>query len=231
MPAMALSLLTQWTLVASGLIAHADHVLSGEECERLMALVDEEVDGDAYAEWMAIISDGARLSATLEGLAAPPAESHRAILEDAWSMAVVDGERCEAEAAALGRIAARLGVEAVQLEFWREAWSAAQQAYAETAIAVLAHVHGPAGEGLVGGFAHALPTTHEHRAQLAAAGLPALPSDELRRRARALTRPQRRDLMRRLVHTGLDDEARERWLGLGLELGLSTDELERLADA
>ena len=58
---MALSLTTQWTLVASGLVAHADHVLSGEECERLMALVDEEVDGDGYAQWMSIISDRERL--------------------------------------------------------------------------------------------------------------------------------------------------------------------------
>ena len=238
---MALSLTTQWTLVASGLVAHADHVLSGEECERLMALVDEEVDGDAYAQWMSIVSDRERLDATLAGLAAPPLESRRQILEDAWLMAVVDGERVDAEIDALRRIASRLAVDAKQLESWREAWSTTQHAYAETAVAALAHVLGggepgqPEDEGSIERFVHSLPTTHEHRAKLVAAGLRPQTAERVQQRTRALSRAQRRDLVRRLataaVAAAQADDAHARWRALGRELGLSDDELTRLAEA
>jgi DnaJ-domain-containing protein 1 len=233
MPAMALSLPTQWTLVASGLMAHADHVLSGEECERLMALVDEEVDGEAYAEWMSVVSDPARLSATLERLAVPPAESHRQILEEAWLMAVVDGERVEAELDALRGIATRLGVAPAQLEQWREAWDAAQRVHAASAVAALGHVLGGASDdaGVLEGFVHALPTTHEHRAELLAAGLPHEDLEAVRRRLHGASRGQRRDVLRRLAGVAHGDEARDRWRALGRELGLGDEELDRLADA
>lgn len=237
---MALSLTTQWTLVASGLVAHADHVLSGEECERLMALVDEEVDGDAYAQWMSIVSDRERLETMLEGLSPPPAESPRQILEDAWLMAVVDGERVEAEIDALRKIAARLKVETKQLDAWREAWSTAQHVYAETAVAALAHVLGggsalPEDDGSLERFVHSLPTTHEHRAKLVAAGLRPQAAEAVQRRLRALGRPQRRDLVRRLATAAVGaaraDDAHERWRALGRDLGLSDEELTRFADA
>lgn len=238
---MALSLTTQWTLVASGLVAHADHVLSGEECERLMALVDEEVDGDAYAQWMSIVSDRERLETMLAGLSPAPAESHRQILEDAWLMAVVDGERVDAEIDALRRIAARLKVEPAQLDFWREAWSTAQHAYAETAVAALAHVLGGGGpalredDGSIERFVHALPTTHEHRAKLVAAGLVPQAAEAVQLRLQALARSQRRDLVRRLATAAVDAagavDAHERWRALGRDLGISDDDLNRFAEA
>ncbi len=238
---MALSLTTQWTLVASGLVAHADHVLSGEECERLMALVDEEVDGDAYAQWMSIVSDRERLEALLDELPAPPPDSHRQILEDAWLMSVVDGERVEAELEVLRRIATRLQVEPMQLDFWREAWSEAQRAYADTAVAALAHVLGgenpglPEDEGVIERFVHGLPTTLEHRGELAAAGMLPQGHDDVERRLRGLPRAQRRDLVRRLAIAAAgaarEDEARERWRVLGQGLGMSKDELARIGDA
>jgi hypothetical protein len=236
---MALSLTTQWTLVASGLVAHADHVLSGEECERLMALVDEEVDGDAYAQWMSIVSDRERLETMLEGLSPPPAEGHRQILEDAWLMAVVDGERVDAEIDALRRIAARLKVEPAQLDFWREAWSTAQHAYAETAVAALAHVlGGPAlteDDGSIERFVHSLPTTHEHRAKLVAAGLVPQPAEAVQLRLQALSRSQRRDLVRRLATAAVGAagavDAHERWRALGRDLGISDEDLSRFAEA
>lgn len=236
---MALSLTTQWTLVASGLVAHADHVLSGEECERLMALVDEEVDGDAYAQWMSIVSDRERLETMLEGLSPPPAESHRPILEDAWLMAVVDGERVDAEIDALRRIAARLKVEPAQLDSWREAWSTAQHAYAETAVAALAHVLGgpalPEDDGSIERFVHSLPTTHEHRAKLVAAGLVPQAAEAVQQRLRALARSQRRDLVRRLATAAVGAaaavDAHERWRALGRDLGISDDDLARFAEA
>lgn len=237
---MALSLTTQWTLVASGLVAHADHVLSGEECERLMALVDEEVDGDGYAQWMSIVSDRERLETMLAELSPPPPESHRQILEDAWLMAVVDGERVEAEIDVLRRVAGRLQVAATQLDSWREAWSAAQHAYAETAMAALSHVLGggpalPEDDGVIERFVHSLPTTHEHRAKLVGGGLVPQAPNDLHWRLQALARSQRRDVVRRLASAVTSatrqDEAHERWRALGRELGLSDAELDRFVDA
>jgi tellurite resistance protein len=227
---MALSLPTKWTLVASGLMAHADHVMSGEECERLMALVDEEVDGDAYAEWLSVVSDRDRLAATLEGLAVPPPETHRTILEEAWLMAVVDGERVDAELEVLRGIATRLGVAPVQLDAWRDAWDVAQHVLADSAVAALGHVLGPAGEGDTERFVHALPTTHEHRAQLLAAGLADEGLDAVLRRLQGAGRSQRRDLLRRLAGAVRADDARARWRALGRALGLTDEDLDRLAD-
>lgn len=235
---MALSLTTQWTLVASGLMAHADRVMSGEECEHLMTLVDEEVDEDAYAKWMSIISEPGQLEALLGDLPLPPPESHRQILEDAWLIAVLDGERVEAEVEALGRIGARLGVEPMQLEFWREAWSAAQHTAAQTAVATLGYVLGGGGPalpedvGLIESFAHGLPTTHEHRTQLVAEAQLPHEHDAVERQLRGLARPQRHELIRRLAST-VDaatraDEVRARWRALGRELGLTEEELDRL---
>lgn len=238
---MPLSLTTQWTLVASGLMAHADQVMSGEECERLMSLVDEEVDGDAYAEWIGLMSEPERLAAMLEALPSPAPDSHRQILEEAWLMAVVDGERADVEIETLQRIAARLGVEPMQLEFWREAWSTAQHAYAETATAALSYVLGGGGPviaedaGVVQSFVHELPTTHEHRTQLTATGLVPHDHDAVERQLRATARPQRRDLVRRLApavgNAAREAEARERWRALGRGLGLTDEELDRFAAA
>ncbi|MCA9709894.1 MAG: TerB family tellurite resistance protein [Myxococcales bacterium] len=235
---MALSLQTQWTLVASGLVAHADHVLAGEECERLMALVDQEVDGDEYAQWMAAISDPDQLRTMLVGLAVPPPETHREILEEAWLMAVVDGERADEELDALRRVAERLGVESMQLDFWREAWTTAQQRYADDAVAVLGWVLGGGGpvladdQATVDDFVHALPTTHEHRETLRAAGRVPQDRDGVDRRVHGLGKPQRRDLLRRLVEAipgaARPDDARDRWQALAEAMGLSSEELERL---
>ncbi len=139
-----MDLATTWTLTACGLMAHADGVLDGEECDRITAMIEEEVgtDADAYAEWLAVVGDRASLEAKLASLELPPAEQHREILEQVWTLALVDGRRCEAELAMLESLARRLGVEPVQLEFWREAWSSAQEDLAETMAVAVAVVLG-----------------------------------------------------------------------------------------
>lgn len=234
---MALSLQTQWTLVASGLIAHADEVLTGEECERLMAMVDAEVDGDEYGEWMQRIGDAAALESLMKDLETPPAEMHRQILEDAWLMAVVDGERADEEIEALERIADRLGVEMLQLEFWREAWTQAQHDYADVATAGLAWVLGGGGEvgdgdnEAIQEFVSSLPTTHEHREQLEGAAKAAQALDAVEGRVRGLSNAQRRDAVRRLLVGAREasdaDAAQGRWHQLAAAVGLSDDEIER----
>src|SRR5690606_23000467 len=61
----SMDLATTWTLTACGLMAHADGVLDGEECDRITAMIEEEVgtDADAYAEWLAVVGDRASLEA------------------------------------------------------------------------------------------------------------------------------------------------------------------------
>ncbi len=215
---MAVSLQTQWTLVASGLVAHADHVLAGEECDRLMAMVEQEIDGDEYAEWMGAVADPMRLQSLLEGLDAPPESMHREILEEAWLMAVVDGERADEELQTLERIATHLGVPAPQLQEWREAWTTAQYDYADLAVASLTWLLAGDAEvseddhGTVHDFVHALPTTHEHREVLAGAS-PSASAQDIDQRVRALGKPQRRDLQRRLldvISRPGDDEVEKR---------------------
>ncbi len=210
---MAVSLTTQWTLVASGLVAHADHVLTGEECDRLMTMVDQQIDGDDYAHWMAAIGDRAQLETLLDGLAAPRPECREQILEAAWLMAVVDGERADEELEILGTIARRLGVEPATLDGWVEAWTAAQHDYAEVAATALAWVLAGSEAvtadalGPLEQFVHTLPTTHEHRDALLPTAAAARSAESVEQRAQALGRVQRRDLVWRLSEVAEDIEA------------------------
>src|SRR5690554_3936198 len=169
---MAVSLETEWLLVACGLIAHADDVLDGNEVERLMTIVDDRIPEDDYAEWLGIIGDKAQLEARYAALPDPPADQHRALLEEAWTMAMVDGSRDIEELLVLTRIAERLGVEPVQLEFWREAWTQNEQEFA-TCVAELAALSLGGGEPLFEDdlspfldLIERLPTSSEERERL-----------------------------------------------------------------
>lgn len=135
MATVPLDPIKQWTLVCGGLVAHSDGVLDGEECERLIAVLDiaDDLDSEEYSTWMATVSDAARLQELFDTLPVPPPEHHRDLLEQAWVMAVADGRRTQEEIETLDRIATRFGVESVQLEFWRDAWT---QAEADLAAAV-----------------------------------------------------------------------------------------------
>lgn len=192
-----------WTVTACALIAHADGVLEGAECERLMAMIDEELADHDYADWLALVSDPARLHAQIEALPAPPRARHREVLERAWGMAMVDGESCAAEVAMLESLGARLGVEPVQLEFWREAWTAHAQEFAEWSARAAAKVL--AGDAPVlasdrAGFLdllERLPTTKPHREQLRAL-IAAAPAsiDAIGRALAAMPAGPRRRLLR-----------------------------------
>jgi tellurite resistance protein len=169
---MSLAPETEWTIVVCGLIAHADGVLDGEECERLLSFVDETIDADAYSEWLAIVGDRGALEARLAAMTPPPPTAHRELLEQAWSMAMVDGTRCEAEIEKLQEIALAIGVEPMQLEFWRDAWAQADEEFSEVTAAAAAAVLGgpdpvsPGDAGLFSDLVARLPTTDEHRAQV-----------------------------------------------------------------
>ncbi len=235
---MALSLESQWTLVTCGVMAHADGVLDGEECDRLLAMVEDEADGEEYSAWLATISDRDRLEEMLAELPPAPPESHREILESAWTLAIVDGERSDSEAEALQRIAERLGVEAVQLEFWREAWTTQQHDLAEVVAAAASVVLGgsapvpPADRNLVRELAWRLPTTDAHREELVATTSIAHDPDEVARRLGTVPRRRRQWLLKVLSTlpgaASRPDDARSRWVALAQGAGIAEATVQSL---
>lgn len=211
---MTLSARAQWTLVASGLIAHADAVMAGEECERLMTMLDEQAEGDAYGEWLGVVSDPARLEQLLGELPELPAEHHREVLESAWVMAIADGRRVPEEEAMLERIADELGVERVQLDFWREAWSTAQDDMAAAAAHALRHVLGPDpalapdDRAWLVERVQALPTTDDHKSALARALGQPCAAEDVAQELHALALPRRKAALR-IVATAVALRGRE----------------------
>ncbi len=235
---MAISPETEWTIVVCGLIAHADGVLDGEECERLLSFIDDEIDADAYSEWLAIVGDKAALEGKLADLEPPSAEHHRDLLEAAWSMAMVDGERCDDEVEQLKEIALAIGVEPVQLDFWRDAWTQAEREFSAMASVGAAAVLG--GKGPVfpedrerfSDFLGRLPTTNSHRDELraAAAGggdvvtiglhLTGMPR-KVRKRAMKVIAPL-------VIEASRADDCRQRFVELAVGSGLTPVEADRI---
>ena len=228
---MALSLESQWTVVACGVMAHADGVLDGEECDLLLAMVEGEADAEEYSAWLSTISDRARLEEMLEQLPSPAESAHREILETAWTVAVADGVRTEAEQEALGRIATRLGVEGVQLEFWRDAWTEGQHALAELvtdAACVVLAADAPADSAartVIRELVRTVPTTDDHREELV--GATAIPknAEDIGRRLRGIPKRRRQWVIKTLAGVPAKAQRREdaqrRLMELGASGGLS----------
>ncbi|MCR9162100.1 MAG: TerB family tellurite resistance protein [Nannocystaceae bacterium] len=235
---MALSLETQWTVVACGVMAHADGVLDGEECDLLLAMVEGEADAEEYSAWLSTISDRERLEEMLGQLPAPEPAAQREILETAWSIAVADGERTAPEEQALARIAERLGVEGVQLEFWRDAWTDGQHQTAELltdAACVVLGGNAPLdadARAQVRAFTRGVPTTADHREELVAGT--AIPKTlvDVGRRMRAIPRRKRQWAIKSLAHLpgrcSRREDAQRRLVQLGAEAGLSAAILDSL---
>lgn len=229
---MAVSPETEWILIACALIAHADGVLDGNEVERLMGMVDDLIPEDDYGDWLGLIGDKAELDARYAALPNPPEDQHRMILEEAWTMAMVDGERDASELVVLARIAERFGVEPIQLEFWREAWTSAEREFsirvAELAVWCLAggqslfeDDHSPYLDVM-----ERLPTSSEERVRLGALATkpPESDSEALARNLAALPRTRRKHAFAfvvPLVRFAVEREAaKERFEALGREAGL-----------
>ncbi len=229
-----------WILVTSGILAHADGVLDGQECELLLAHIEDEAEPDEYSAWLATIADVDALRRLMEGLPDPAPEQRRELLRQAWTMAMVDGEQHEAERAALAEIAARLGVEAVQLEFWRQAWDEQSRAFASHVAHAMAWVLGGDGPVYVEDRATLraaiarLPTTGEHREELVAeASVPAT-REAVAPQLAGLPRPRRMQALRLLAALAASasraDEARARLLDLSERVGVPAARAETLLE-
>ncbi|PRQ07963.1 tellurite resistance TerB family protein [Enhygromyxa salina] len=218
---------TEWVLIASGLIAHADDELDGNEVERLMAIIDEQIPEEDYSDWLSLIGDKARLEAHYAALPDPPEAQHRVVLEQAWTMAMVDGDRSAAELVVLARIAERFGVEPMQLEFWRAAWTEAEQELAirvaELAVVCLSNDdsldeddHSPFLD-----LIERLPTSHDERERLGAlATQPPVDSAELARALAAMPRARRLQAFTLVAPLIQADAARARYIDIAKTAGL-----------
>lgn len=237
---MALTLTNKWQLVACGLVTHADGVLDGEECDRLMAMVDGHADGEEYASWLSAVADADRLREILEGLPAPPPEDHREILEQAWRISIVDGDRCDAEMAIIEDLARRIGVESVQLEFWRDAWTRSERETAASMAAALGWILGGGAplhdddKARLRNAIMAFPTADDHREALIELASGALERDQAVRGLGTLTRRKRRWALEQLApvvsgSTGTD-VPRQRFIELGAELGVAASEADAMLD-
>lgn len=196
-----------WTLVCGGLVAHSDGVLDGEECERLMTVLElaDDLDSEEYARWVATVSDPAKLQELFDTLPLPAPEQHRELLEHAWVMAVADGRRTGEEIEMIDRIAERFGVEAVQLEFWRDAWTQAEAELAATVAQSLGAVMGggaPPAEADRPAIEDALwrtPCEVDDRERLAKVAMGSHSIEDSSRAILALPRPRRLVALRRLL--------------------------------
>ncbi len=236
---VALDPIKQWTLVCSGLVAHADGVLDGSECERLMNVLEgsDDLDGEEYGAWMAAISDATRLEELLAVLQPPPAESHRELLEGAWVMAVVDGQRTPEESAMLERLAATMGVEPLQLEYWREAWSSAEQEFARGVACVLAWVMGngaPAPSNVRAAVADALwatPCEQALRDELVGRAMAPCTRDEAAAAVAGMSRARRIAALQRSVvaisRLPRSDEHRRRLVDLAWAASVPAEHVDR----
>ena len=79
---------SEWVLIISGLIAHADGILEHEECERLLSMLDEEeVDAETSSSWVTNIGDLEFLEERFLALPPPEGDAVFVALREAWLMA------------------------------------------------------------------------------------------------------------------------------------------------
>jgi hypothetical protein len=123
MAAVALTPEQEWTLVACGLMAHADEILEVGEWDQILRLVDVRLSDDDVRTWLDLLADRAALEARFSALAPPPAAFTETLLHECWRMALADGTGSEVEIAVHDRIADRLGADPDRVGAQREEWT------------------------------------------------------------------------------------------------------------
>ncbi|MCR9160518.1 MAG: TerB family tellurite resistance protein [Nannocystaceae bacterium] len=137
---MPLSPEQEWTLVACGLVAHADGVLDAAELEQVLWMLDERLDGDDSAAWVERLGSEDALRTHAKGLQLPPPLFSEDILSKAWRMALTDGRGTDREAQVHDELAGMLGEDADAAARWRQAWSTQAEARAELIAGFAAHI-------------------------------------------------------------------------------------------
>lgn len=166
---------SEWVLIISGLIAHADGILEHDECERLLSMLDEEeVDAETYSAWVSNIGDLEFLEERFVALPRPEGDAVFVALREAWLMAMADGERSESEDRALVDVAARFDVDEAALARHREAWGAFELKFSEVVAELSVALVGDgqplsdSARRVFSDLAEHLPTEGDHKNELVA---------------------------------------------------------------
>lgn len=137
---MPLSPEQEWTLVACGLVAHADGILEVGEWDQVLWMIDDRIDADDVEAWLAALADKAELTRRFQGLALPAPLFSETILERAWRMALADGHGSDEEARVHDELAVRLGVDKAEAAKLRATWLARAKQTSEIVAAFAALV-------------------------------------------------------------------------------------------
>jgi tellurite resistance protein len=119
---MPLSPEQEWTLVACGLVAHADGILEAGEWDQVLWMLDERLPADEALTWVGRLADAKLLQKQLDTMAAPAPLFTESILEKSWRMALADGRGSAQEEAVHDEIAAKLGASRDEVATWRATW-------------------------------------------------------------------------------------------------------------
>ncbi len=129
----------EWTLVACGMIAHADDMLEFGEWDQLLRLVDVATLDSAQTEaWIELLGDRPALERRFGELPPPLPHVAEELLARCWTMALADGHGSEVEAAVHDHIAEKVGVDADQALKLRAQWTEAAAERAEIVVAFAA---------------------------------------------------------------------------------------------
>ncbi|MBV1857278.1 MAG: hypothetical protein KUG77_02625 [Nannocystaceae bacterium] len=128
---MPLSPEQEWTLLACGLIAHADGILEVEEWGQVLWMLDERIDAEDSKTWTARLADADALRHHAKSAPIPPPFLTQDILSKAWRMALTDGRGSDRELAVHDELAAMLGEDAATAARWRMLWTESAAARAE----------------------------------------------------------------------------------------------------
>lgn len=205
----------EWTLVACGLLALADHVLTGDEASRLLTLVDAYLDPEEQDQWMDLVSDRPALEAHFATMQPPGGESHLELLEHVWHVALADGEASLTEIRVFEGVGERLGIPRDQLAVFRKKWTYEAMDDAEIIAGifnVLLTRTDPRGDGDLARYTSILgrlPLSQSRRDRLREAAGAAPTIEHLGASFARLTERRQREVVRSIATRLIDNPKRE----------------------
>ncbi len=135
---MPLSLEEEWTVVASGLIAHADEILERGEWDTILSFLGDSLSVEERETWLEVLADQGLLEDRYAALVDPPAEFVDELLRRCWRVALADGEGSDIEESVHDRIAMRLDADLDRVDALRRKWTSDAEAKAAATLALAA---------------------------------------------------------------------------------------------
>ncbi|MCB9755566.1 MAG: hypothetical protein H6713_37020 [Myxococcales bacterium] len=135
---MSLSLEEEWTVVASGLIAHADEILERGEWDTVLGFLGDSLEPTERETWLEVLSDQGLLEERYAQLSDPPAAFRNELMRRCWRVALADGEGSDIEESVHDRIALRLELDLERVAELRVKWTREAEAKAAATLALAA---------------------------------------------------------------------------------------------